>query len=238
MVENLGSHALHRSQRCLFGKSALPPDLYTNRPVWCRVVGSNGVLPVAGQQNNRSVTLASAQSEGFGRHVYPFKRKPVVMARRKVYLSYHHWGEQQVVQELIQKFGEHLDFLTDSSRCDLNGPQDAEDVSRVAREAIEASSVTMVVIGQQTGFRRVVDWELWHTLEMKHGLLAISRPDLDYSHSCLPKRLVDNGDSGYAKWYPCPDSEYTLRLRIEEACEVDKNRIDNARPRMTKNIDV
>jgi hypothetical protein len=143
-------------------------------------------------------------------------------------------GEQHFIDDLIRKFGEHLEFFTDSSRSDATDAEGAEDLSQACREAIEATSVTIVVIGRQTGCRKFVDWELWYTLQKKHGLLAISRPDLDDSSICLPERLVDNGKSGYAKWYPYPGIEHVLRLRIEEACDADKNRIDNSRVRMKK----
>jgi len=156
------------------------------------------------------------------------------MAKRRVFLTYHHWGEQHVIDEFIRKFGEHWEFFSDSSRSDATDREDAEELSQACREAIEGTSVTIVMIGRQTGCRNFVDWELWHTLQKQHGLLAISRPDFDDSLGCLPNRLVENGKSGYAKWYPYPSSDYVVRFFIEEACDADKNKIDNSRERMKK----
>ena len=113
------------------------------------------------------------------------------MAKRKVFISYHHKGEQSVVDAFTDKFSEDYDVFTDSSLSDAADSDDSEYLNQVCREAIDGTSVTIVMIGKQTGCRKFVDWEIRHTFIREHGLVAISRPDLAISDACLPKRLSD-----------------------------------------------
>lgn len=97
--------------------------------------------------------------------------------------------------------------------------------------------MTIVIIGKQTGCRKFVDWEIRHTLEKEHGLLTISRPNLDADDACLPKRLVDNlsNGTGYAKWYNYPSSAAALKSMIDEAYDALASSIDNSRDKMQRN---
>lgn len=126
------------------------------------------------------------------------------MTKRKVFISYHHKGEQKIVDEFIEKFSEDYEVFTDSSLSDAADSEDVEYLNQVCREAIQGTSVTIVMIGKQTGCRKFVDWEIRYTLYLEHGLVGISRPNLKDEDACVPKRLSDNRKSGYAKWYRYP----------------------------------
>ncbi len=158
------------------------------------------------------------------------------MAKRRVFISYHHKGEQKVVDDFIKQFSEGYDVFTDSSLSDAADSEDTEYLNQVCRDAIDGTSVTIVMIGKQTGCRKFVDWEIKHTLLKEHGLVAISRPDLADSDACLPKRLSDNlkSGSGYAKWYGYPSSASSLKTIIDEAYNADKKNIDNSREKMKR----
>lgn len=157
------------------------------------------------------------------------------MAKRKVFISYHHKGEQGVVDEFIDTFSEDYDVFTDESLDRASASEDAEYLNQVCRDAIDGTSVTIVMIGKQTGCRKFVDWEIRHTLLKKHGLIGISRPSLQDSDACLPKRLSDNRNSGYAKWYRYPSSAISLKTIIDEAYAADSKKIDNSREKMSRN---
>lgn len=157
------------------------------------------------------------------------------MAKRKVFISYHHQGEQTVVDSFIKTFSEHYEVFTDSSLDRAADSDDTEYLNQVCRDAIDGTSVTVVVIGRQTGCRKFVDWEIRYTLFRKHGLVAISRPGLADADACLPDRLSDNHKTGFAKWYTYPSSPASLKAIIDEAYAADTSKIDNSREKMSRN---
>ena len=156
------------------------------------------------------------------------------MAKRKVFISFHHKGEQKVVDDFIKKFSDDYEVFTDSSLSDAADSDNDEYLNEVCRKAISGTSVTIVMIGKQTGCRKFVDWELRYTLHLKHGLVGISRPQLADSDACLPKRLSDNRKSGYSKWYKYPSSASSLKRMIDEAYDADASKIDNTRDKMKR----
>ena len=157
------------------------------------------------------------------------------MAKRKVFISYHHKGEQKVVNEFIETFSDDYDVFIDESLDRAADSEDAEYLNQVCRDAIDGTSVTIVMMGKQTGCRKFVDWEIRHTLYREHGLVGISRPDLADSDACLPKRLSDNRKTKYAKWYKYPTSATSLKNMIDEAYSADTKKIDNSREKMKRN---
>ena len=153
------------------------------------------------------------------------------MAKRRVFISFHHKGEQEVVDH----FSEDYDVFTDSSLSDAADSEDDEYLNQVCREAIKGTSVTIVMIGKQTGCRKFVDWEIHYTLYLKkHGLVGISRPNLEDRDACVPERLLDNKDSGFAKWYKYPSRASSLKSIIDEAYDADTNKINNSRKKMKR----
>ena len=159
------------------------------------------------------------------------------MAKRRVFISYHHKGEQDAVNDFIKTFSEDYEVFTDQSLDRAADSDDTDYLNQVCRNAIDGTSVTIVMIGRQTGCRKFVDWEIMHTLFREHGLLAVSRPNLTDSDACLPKRLVDNlkSGTGYAKWYRYPASAASLKAMIDEAYAADSRKIDNSRDKVKRN---
>ncbi len=157
------------------------------------------------------------------------------MAKRRVFISYHHQGEQRVVDGFVETFSDDYEVFTDNSLERAADSEDTEYLNQVCRDAINGTSVTIVMIGKQTGCRKFVDWEIRHTLYREHGLVAISRPDLTDSDACLPDRLKDNRSSGFAKWYTYPTSASGLKSIIDEAYDADKSKINNSRAKKSRN---
>lgn len=159
------------------------------------------------------------------------------MAKRKVFVSYHHKGEQDVVDNFIKKYSQDYEVFTDQSIDRAADSEDTDYLNQVCRDAIEGTSVTIVMIGKQTGCRKFVDWEIRHTLFKEHGLLAVSRPNVADSDACLPKRLTDNlkSGTGYAKWYKYPSTASSLKIMIGEAYNANVGKIDNSREKMKRN---
>lgn len=157
------------------------------------------------------------------------------MAKRKVFVSYHHAGEQTVVDDFIKEFSEDYEVFIDESLERAADSENVEYLNQVCRDAIDGTSVTIVMMGKQTGCRKFVDWEIRHTLYREHGLVGISRPELSDSDACLPKRLEDNRKTGYSKWYRYPTSAASLKAMIDEAYAASPTNIDNSREKMKRN---
>jgi hypothetical protein len=157
------------------------------------------------------------------------------MAKRKVFISYHHKGEQSVVDSFVKTFSDGYEVFTDMSLERAAESDNVDYLNQVCRDAIDGTSVTIVLIGKQTGYRKFVDWEIRYTLHCKHGLVAISRPGLEDADACLPDRLRDNRRSGYAKWYKYHATADDLKAMIDEAYAADTSKIDNSRPKATRN---
>ena len=109
---------------------------------------------------------------------------------------------------------ETLDELIESKNDDY--------VMRQIREDhLSDSTVTLLFIGKDTWSRKFVDWELAASLHQgpvagkPNGVVAILSPEL--TDAILPDRLVDNLQTGYAKFYPYPKNRAQLAKWIEEA---------------------
>ena len=159
------------------------------------------------------------------------------MAKRRVFVAYHHNGDQKAVEEFRRHFSEDLEVFTDSSLERAADSEEVDYLTQVCREAIQGTSVTIVLVGRQTGGRKFVDWEIHYTLRREHGLLGIIVPGLDSKEAWVPDRLQDNrpSGSGYAEWYEYPSSASELKAIIDEAYDADKSLIDNSRPRRQHN---
>lgn len=160
--------------------------------------------------------------------------------KRRVFISYHHGGEQSVVDEFARQFADGYEVFTDKSLERAANSDDADYLARVCREAIDGTSLTIVILGTQTGCRKFVDWELRYTLESEHGLLGILRPGLSLASACVPERFADNSYSAqvgrqYAALHAYPASAFELQRWIESAVAEPKWKISNSRPKMSMN---
>lgn len=157
------------------------------------------------------------------------------MAKRKVFTSFHHSGDQKVVDNFIKQFSNELEVFTDSSLERAANSEDVHYLTQVCRENIKNTSVTIVMVGGQTGGRKFVDWEIFNTLTREHGLVGIKVPGLSDGEAWLPARLEDNINSGFSKWYVYPSSGAELKNMIDEAYVADKSLIDNSRKSRSSN---
>ncbi len=159
------------------------------------------------------------------------------MAKRRVFISYHHHGDQKAVDEFREHFANDLEVFTDSSLERAADSENVDYLTQVCRDAIKGTSVTIVMVGRQTGGRKFVDWEIHYTLYREHGLLGILVPGLNSNNAWVPDRLIDNlpSGSGYAEWYTYPSTGSQLRAMIDEAYDAKKSLIDNSRLRRKNN---
>jgi hypothetical protein len=126
------------------------------------------------------------------------------MAKSKVFISYHHGGDQNYYEEFSRIFDDHYDVITDRSlERAINSDDDDYTRWKIRDANIKGTSVTIVLCGAQTPYRKYVDWEIKATLDMQHGLIGIQLPTCVVNHerkAIVPDRLHDNIASGYAIW--------------------------------------
>ena len=171
--------------------------------------------------------------------------------RHKTFISYHH-QDQEAVDKLIRTFDHDRDVFiaravgSDETMDKLIDSDNADYVMRRIREDhLSDSTVTLLFIGKDTWSRKFVDWELAASLHQgpvagkPNGVVAILSPEL--TEAILPDRLVDNLQSGYAKFSPYPKSRAQLTKWIEEAYQAREDEekcklIKNGRTKLKRNL--
>lgn len=162
--------------------------------------------------------------------------------KRKIFVSYHHGGDQYYYDHFSNQFHDIYDVVYDNS---LDRKIDSEDVNYVMRRIrenfITGSSCTIVLVGRETSARKYVDWEIKATLDASHGLIGVQLPSLPVDPNgnvSIPARLNDNIKSGYAvwlNWAVITASAQACQSAIELAISKRKNLINNSRERKLRN---
>lgn len=124
------------------------------------------------------------------------------LTRRKVFVSYHHGGDQTYYDTFSQHFHDQYEAVFDNS---LDRRVDSDDVryvmQRIRDTCITGTSCTVVLIGAQTHERKYVDWEIKATLDKQHGLIGIVLPNHNKTTDgkiIVPDRFHHNFSTGYA----------------------------------------
>lgn len=170
-------------------------------------------------------------------------------ARRKCFISYFK-GDEDAVAKFIEDFG-HL-FIprvvgTDYGSDLINSNNSEYIMSRLRREYLADSTVTICLIGSCTHGRRYVDWELKASLRSgdvykPNGVLAILLPGLTTADH-MPPRVLDNWDhsdieGSYAVCKKYPKNDNQLAAWIEDAYQrrsTHINKIVNTQGRLLYN---
>lgn len=164
---------------------------------------------------------------------------------RNCFVSYHHERDQKYISKLRRVISQMK--VADYSLKDDIGHLTDETIYKKVREKMRSCSVTVVLIGERTGHRKWIDWEIWASLRgythptdpyksfKPNGLLGIFLPT--DSHS-IPDRFQDNIDSGYAvnmKWENLErDFESKVNLAYWKRTNNDY-KINNSRERQESN---
>ena len=166
----------------------------------------------------------------------------MIRKTKNCFVSYHHGNDQRHISRLRRKI-RGMKVADYSLKYDIGNLTD-DTIYKKIRSKMRNCSVTVVLIGERTGHRKWVDWEIWASLRgynhpydpirsfKPNGLLAIFLPVASHS---VPNRLQDNINSGYAicmDWKNLArDFEskvnYAYWNRTNKTCQ-----IRNGRPRM------
>ncbi|WP_205454769.1 TIR domain-containing protein [Clostridium botulinum] len=138
---------------------------------------------------------------------------------RNVFVSYSHRLDQDEVDDFRLKFGSEKMVFSDKSleNKDISYLSDETIKDNYIRPRIKNSSVTIILIGQETGGRWWVDWEIYYSLlhtqgNARNGLLGIKLPN---KRHFIPKRLEENLNMGLI--IDMPKNKIELEKAIEEA---------------------
>lgn len=124
--------------------------------------------------------------------------------RRKVFVSYHHANDQFYADQL-KKFYSETDTIIDRSLPEAFDSNDDDYIlSQIRQKHLKDSTVTIVLIGQQTWARKWVDWEIYSSLRpygdrTVNGLLGILLPGVRKDK--LPPRFAANYKEDFLEKY-------------------------------------
>lgn len=138
---------------------------------------------------------------------------------RNVFVSYSHRLDQKAVDDFRTQFGTKEMVFHDYSleNMDIGYLSDDTIKNNYIKPKIKNSSVTIILIGQETGGRWWVDWEIYYSLihtknNGRNGLLGILLPNKSHF---IPKRLQDNLHMGLI--INMPKTRDELDRAIEQA---------------------
>ncbi|NME81852.1 TIR domain-containing protein [Clostridium sp. SM-530-WT-3G] len=156
---------------------------------------------------------------------------------RNVFVSYAHRLDQDAVDEFRKKFGNDKMVFSDRSleNMDIGNLSSDTIKNNYIRPKIRNSSVTIVLIGEETGGRWWVDWEIYYSLintknNGRNGLLGIRIP---YKKHFVPKRLEKNLNMGLI--IDMPKTAKELEQAIELAYQKRTNIPDLSDPLRSRN---
>lgn len=162
--------------------------------------------------------------------------------KHKVFLSYHHRGDQAYYDAFSTMFDDTYDVIYDNSLERRVDSDDVEYVMRRIRENfITGTSCTIVLVGAETWSRKYVDWEIKATLDKEHGLIGVFLPTAPRDPNnkiIVPDRLFDNIQSGFALWLRWQEvtlSATQLQAYVQEAKTRSASLIVNDRARRMRN---
>jgi hypothetical protein len=167
-----------------------------------------------------------------------------VIVRHKVFVSYHHGGDQAYYNRFSQLFHDTYDVIYDNSLV-RNIDSDNVDyvIQRIRDGYITGTSCTVVLVGAHTWGRKYVDWEIKATLDKEHALIGVclptALPNPVDGNIAVPGRLHDNIQSGFASWLSWQEltggGPAQLERHIAAAKSRDMRLIDNTRERRVRN---
>jgi hypothetical protein len=173
---------------------------------------------------------------------FPDSLFAALLAKRKIFISFHHGHDQPYYELLTTIFANAYDVIQDNSLDRTIDSDDPEYVmQRIREKYITGSSATVVLCGLETPWRKYVDWEIKATLDKQHGLIGVNLPNNPRNASgrfTVPDRLHDNIQAGYALWHQWSDLRLGptyVKAHIEEANGRPRRLIKNDRPMRRRN---
>lgn len=167
--------------------------------------------------------------------------------KHKVFISYHHANDEGYKNK-FEKMCEDVIVSKAIHDGDIDPNLKTETIRQKIRdEYLKESTVTVVLIGQETWKRKHVDWEIGSSIRksksnLRSGLIEILLPSYTrpepgkYSHCTISPRLYDNVECGFAKIYNWSNDSREIKSWIHNAFQrKDKINPNNSRDSFGKN---
>lgn len=113
----------------------------------------------------------------------------------KVFISYHHRNDQDYKNDLVAMAKQHGVFVDKSvDTGDIDDSLPDERIREIIRDDyLRDSTVTIVLVGQDTKRRKHVDWEIYSSMfdgkiNKKSGILVVNLPGTS-TYFTAPRRL-------------------------------------------------
>lgn len=147
----------------------------------------------------------------------------------KVFVSYHH-ANDQCYRDKFEKICSNVLVSKSVQIDDIKTNLQTETIHQKIRdEYLKDSTVTVVLIGQDTWKRKHVDWEIASSIRdteynPRSGLIGILLPSYrspdyvcNYTNSTIPPRLYYNINCNFAKIYSWSDNPNNVQSWIHKA---------------------
>lgn len=139
------------------------------------------------------------------------------MAKHKIFISYHHANDQKYKEALIGANGQYdlfIDASVDTGDIDDNLNDEAIR-QKIRDEYLKDSTVTIILVGLQTKYRKHIDWEIYSSMyngkvNKQSGILVINLP----STGCTTFTAA-HGEDEKRKIYPSTKSWTSITTRAE-----------------------
>jgi hypothetical protein len=160
--------------------------------------------------------------------------------RRKIFVSYHHGGDQWYYNEFSRLFHDEWEAVFDNSlERQIDSDDTAYVMQRIRDNHITGTSCTVVLIGALTHQRKYVDWEIKATLDKQHGLVGIVLPSAQRTIEgkvIVPDRFFQNLNTGFASMMNWTDlNAQSLPIAVNYAVSKQKNLISNSMTMKARN---
>lgn len=130
----------------------------------------------------------------------------------KVFISYHHKNDQIYKDEIIKKFSNEIFIDGSVDTGDISDDLSDEKIRELIRDNyLKDTTVTIVLVGTETKFRKHIDWEIYSSMfdgkvNKKSGIIIINLPTIEGSQISIcdeDKEILEKG----AKWSPIKSYE-------------------------------
>ena len=138
----------------------------------------------------------------------------------RVFVSYHHANDQAYKNELVKWAGENdifIDWSVDTG--DISDDFTDQQIREIIRdEYLRESTVTIVLVGIETKYRKHIDWEIYSSMydgavNKKSGIIVINLPSINCAN-CHSSHLgeKENVFPEYQHWITISErAEYERR---------------------------
>lgn len=213
------SHLLHLKKQLLPDECFIDildntaPAEEKQERVLAELDSSDEVLLVntSGWQKSEWVVIELNRAIQRGIPIKKINIKDINMAKHRVFISYHHANDQWYKNELIQWngwFNLFEDYSVHVGDIDDSNMTDEQIRTYIRDNYLRQSTVTILLVGTETRFRKHVDWELYSSMHNtennpKSGIIVVMLPSTGCTH-CYAGHEGEKETvcTNYSNWRP------------------------------------